>query len=45
MHEIVLQYITYQLKVPVMYPDECRKEQEACGIHTKNRAGPGIRAI
>ena len=35
---------TYLLKVPATHPDECRKEQEAVGIHTKNRVGLKIRA-
>ena len=44
MRGIVLSYSTYLLKVPVTHPDECRKEQEAVGIHTKNRVGLKIRA-
>ena len=36
MHGNVLQYNTYLLEVPVTHPDECRTEQEASGIHTKN---------
>jgi hypothetical protein len=39
MRGIILQYCAYVLKVSVTHPDECRKEQEASGIHTKKRAG------
>jgi hypothetical protein len=39
MRGIILQYSAYVLKVSVTHPDECRKEQEASGIHTKKRGG------
>ena len=37
--------IKLNIKVPVTHPDKCRKEQEAVGIHTKNRAGLKISVI